>query len=90
MKAHLTLLAFVLAGGALGAVYFATLYRNVRLYVEDRRRSTAILLEVARLAFTAATFVFIAKIGGAPGLLSAALGFLFARRFVMARVERLA
>lgn len=78
----------LLAGTALGLLYFLALWATVRR-LRDSRRSVVLLLGslLARLALAALGFYFIARFGGWAQLLLAALGFTGARLFALRRVQ---
>lgn len=71
---------YLLAGMALGAVYFALLLRTVRLLVSKEAAVRIVPLYILRLAVAVAGFWLIAQ-QGAPPLLLALLGFLGGRHF---------
>ena len=69
---------YLAAGLALGALYFALLFRTVRLHASQASAAQVIPLYVIRLAAALAAFWVIAQ-QGALSLLLALLGFLIAR-----------
>lgn len=75
-----------LAGLALGAAFFTLLRVNVSLY-GSRHWPAGIALHLVRWALLATALVLAAR-AGAPSLLSAGLGILAARTFVMRRDAR--
>ena len=69
---------YLLAGAALGGVYFYLLLRTVRLYTAEAKAALVVPLYLLRLAAAGAAFWFIAQQGALPLLLALA-GFLLAR-----------
>lgn len=69
---------YLVAGLALGAMYFALLLRTVRLHASQSSAIEIIPLYVVRLGAAASVFWAIAQQGALP-LLLALLGFLIAR-----------
>ncbi len=69
---------YLMAGAALGAVYFALLLRTVRLHASQAAAIYIIPLNFMRLAVALAAFWIIAQQGALPLLLTL-LGFLIAR-----------
>jgi F1F0 ATPase subunit 2 len=65
-------------GGFIGAIYFAALAWNVRLYTGHGSGWVALLLHLSRLAVAIAAFTLCARQGAAPVLASLA-GFLLIR-----------
>lgn len=88
----MTMLALLLACGALGALvgvaYFATLGWNVRFYFRERRGWAAVATHVARFVVVMLCFAAIARGAGAGALLSAFAGFLVVRTVAIRRVQR--
>lgn len=76
---------FLMAGAALGTVYFVLLLRTVRAYAGRATAGRIIAVSVARFAAAGAAFWVIAQQGAAP-LLLALLGFLIARIVVQRRI----
>jgi F1F0 ATPase subunit 2 len=74
---------WLLAGAALGMVYFALLHRTLRLSLSGARTAHVLPLYVLRLAVAAGAFWAIAQYGALPLLL--ALGGFLAARFVVQR-----
>ena len=72
---------FVLLGGVLGAIHFATLRHNVRAYLGGAG-IRAVALHLARIALVGTAFALIAGAGALP-LLAALAGFLLARLYVL-------
>ena len=79
--APLELLAYLLAGIALGAFYFYALMRTVRLHMAHAALSKVLPLYLLRGGVALAAFWMIAQQGAGP-LLSALLGFVGARFLV--------
>ena len=79
---------FGLLGALLGAGYFAALRQNVERYIQGAPLGPTLALHLGRLLLAGLAFVLIAR-AGAPALLSALAGFLFARalavRFIRSR-----
>ncbi len=69
---------YLLAGAALGGIYFFLLLRTVRLYTAEAKAALVVPLYLLRLAAAGAAFWFIAQQGALPLLLALA-GFLLAR-----------
>jgi NhaP-type Na+/H+ or K+/H+ antiporter len=80
------LAACLVAGIALGAAYFFTLWRSARLLGEDGSATAAVALMAGRFALLGAA-LFLASLLGAGPLLAAALGVLIARFASMRRVR---
>jgi hypothetical protein len=76
-------LGWAALGAALGAVFFATLAYNARLYLGPWSR--AVLLQLGRLALLTALLVCAARRGAWP-LIAAGAGILAARPVVTARL----
>lgn len=74
----LTLLIFLFAGAALGALYFFLLHRSVMLHASRAPAIRVVPLHMVRLAAAVAAFWIIAQAGPVP-LLLALLGFILAR-----------
>jgi F1F0 ATPase subunit 2 len=74
-------LPFVLLGGVLGAVHFATLRLNVRAYLGGAA-AWGIGLHLGRVALAGAAFALIARAGALP-LLAALAGFVLARLYAL-------
>jgi F1F0 ATPase subunit 2 len=72
---------FVLLGGALGAVHFATLRHNVESYLSGSTLR-AIGQHLGRVALAGAAFALIARYGALP-LLGALAGFVLARLWAL-------
>lgn len=72
-------------GLLIGLAHFATLARAVRRHVGEGSRATAFALHVARMVAVVGTWVLIARLAQAPGLLAAFVGFLIARPIAVAR-----
>ncbi len=79
---------FVGFGLVLGVAHFGSLASEVRRYVRGGARAHIVALHVARMLALAGVWVLIARFGRAPGLLAAFVGFLVARRVVVARGNR--
>lgn len=79
---------YLVAGAALGAVYFALLYRTVFVTGAQVSALRTVLLFVARLGAAVIVFWVIAQQGATP-LLSAALGFFLSRLLAQRLVGRL-
>lgn len=75
------LLAYLLAGIALGSFYFYALLRTVRLHMAQAALSKVLPLYLLRGGVALAAFWVIAQQGAGP-LLSALLGFVGARFMV--------
>jgi F1F0 ATPase subunit 2 len=73
------LLAYGMLGALVGAIYFATLGWNVRLYTRGRHATRAVAMHGTRLLAVAGCFAAIARVAGAGALLAAFVGFLAAR-----------
>jgi F1F0 ATPase subunit 2 len=83
MSLAATLVAALLGGLALGAVYFAALDWSVRRLLESRGGAASMALSlVLRLALAAAVFLVAVRGGGWPALLAALGGFLIVRTAV--------
>ena len=80
-----TAAAFV-AGLALGTVFFASLWRNMRFYADGRPVAGAIL-HILRFLLLIAVLAGAVQFGAMP-LLSCTLGLLIGRRLVMRYMER--
>ncbi|MDA8048942.1 MAG: hypothetical protein M0002_02870 [Rhodospirillales bacterium] len=84
---------FLLAGFIAGGAFFLLLKRNVTLYLRPQLRPRglwrAIGLQALRLAALAGVLGLSAR-QGAPALLLAALGILFARTIVLRRAREAA
>lgn len=78
----MTAALWVLLGLAGGALHFALLRWNTRLYVEGSGIAQALALQTMRLAATALLLLFAATHGAMP-LLLAALGVALARPLVL-------
>jgi F1F0 ATPase subunit 2 len=72
------LASYAALGGFIGALYFAALAWNVRLYTGHGSGWKALLLHLSRLATAVAVFALCAR-QGATALLASFLGFLFIR-----------
>lgn len=81
--------AFAAAGFLLGAGYFASLRREVRLAVARRGWSSYMLSALARIAAATLFFVFAVR-WGVPSLLAAFAGFVAARQLAVRRAGRIA
>jgi hypothetical protein len=77
--------AGLLAGFAVGMVYFCLLRINARLYAEGGLRRGAIALHAARLAAAALFFWSAATFGSVP-LVAALAGFVAARTVLLRRM----
>lgn len=73
-----TTLVSVVAGTAVGLIYFAALRRSVTALVDNGGWLTPAILTIVRLVGIAIVFGFAAKLGAMP-LLAAFIGFLIAR-----------
>jgi F1F0 ATPase subunit 2 len=78
----------ILGYGALGAltalIYVSALGWNVRLYLDDRARWSAVLVHLARMVVVAAAFTLCA-LQGALALLSSLAGFQIVRTVAVRR-----
>ncbi len=81
------LLAYGVLGALIGAVYFAILDWNVRLYARSRRAAGAVAVHGARLLAIAGCFAAIVRVGGAGALLAAFAGFLAVRTAAIRRIR---
>ena len=79
-------LPFLIVGAALGLLHFGALGWNVALLTGDGSRWTGAAMLFARLAITAAVFVFVARYGAMPLLFTAA-GFAVIRPFLVRRAR---
>lgn len=80
---------FSAAGFLLGAGYFASLRRGVRLSIVSRSWLQYALRAMARIAAAALFFMFAVR-WGAPALLAAFAGFLASRHLAVRKARRLA
>lgn len=87
--AGLAVAAFAVAGFALGAGYFASLRRGVRLAVTRRAWSGYMLLAPVRVV-AAALLLSLAARWGVSALLAASAGFLAARQLALRGARRIA
>lgn len=76
------LLIGLCAGALAGALHFASLQHNLRLFL-DGRGAAAIGLQLARLCLTVGMLVIVLRLLGLPALLAAGLGLLLARQWVV-------
>jgi len=74
------------AGLALGLIHFVTLWWNAAWFSAGRPLA-ALGLQLSRFLLVVGVFVLLARTGAVP-LLAGAIGFLVARRLVLARVGR--
>jgi hypothetical protein len=65
-----------------------SLRHNVGLYLRRTAPVVAVLLHLGRLAGLVAGWVLVARVGRAPGLLEAFVGFLISRPIVATRSKR--
>lgn len=85
--AVLPILAVCLAlGGAVGALYFRSLWWTTRRFGADGRATVAVALMVGRFVLLGGA-LFLASLAGAGPLLTMALGILVARSVVVRRVR---
>lgn len=82
----LSLALHLVAGMALGVLYFYGLWWNIRLYTSGRNTAMVLALGIGRMACVAGLLV-LASLEGALPLLASALGMLIARFMVMRRVR---
>jgi len=82
------LIAAFVAGAALGAAHFGSLWWSVVL-MRDGRTALGVTIQALRFVALAAALALIAR-QGAASLLAAALGLLAARALLMRRYRRLA
>ncbi|MCL7461386.1 ATP synthase subunit I [Pseudomonas sp. NW5] len=75
----------LLAGGLIGAVHFASLALNLRLF-SSGRLLPALALQLVRVASSVAALVVVSRFGLAA-LLAAALGLLLARQLKVRRMR---
>lgn len=80
---------FAAAGLLLGAGYFASLRRGVRLSIVSHAWLQYVLRAMARIAAAALFFMFAVR-WGVPALLAAFVGFLAARRLAVRSARRVA
>ena len=80
------LAAFLVAGIALGALHFRTLWWITRRFGAEGRVTTAVALTVGRFVVLGAA-LFLASLAGAAPLLTTALGIVLARFAVVHRVR---
>lgn len=80
-------IAALLAGAALGIVYFTMLRRAVRRLATPEASFAAVIPYLLRLPLAAGGFWLIAQAGAAP-LLAALAGFVAARHAMQRRAER--
>ncbi|MDR3453740.1 MAG: ATP synthase subunit I [Rhodoferax sp.] len=78
------LVAGLAAGFVLGLAHFATLARNLRLFVAGRL-AAAFGLQCVRLAVTIACFAVLARWFGAGAVLAGLAGLLLARSWLLRR-----
>lgn len=83
----LGLIGCLLLGLAVGAAYFAAMWRSAELFAGGGRVSSGIALVAGRFALILAVLALIAIRGGALPLLATALGILVARGIAMRRVR---
>jgi F1F0 ATPase subunit 2 len=87
-SADVLLAAGSFVGGlAAGIAYFAMLRSSVDRLARQRGRLGAVALSLARISVTIAVFIFVARMGALP-LLVSFLGFLAARSLALLRVRR--
>jgi hypothetical protein len=79
------LASFAVIGFVIGTAQFASLRRNVARYIGGDARSAAIAFHVVRLLAATAAWIVVARVGRAPGLLAAFVGFLVSRPLFVAR-----
>lgn len=77
-------------GFGLGALQFASLYENVRLYIESDARTRAVLVHAARLCLAALGWLGLARLGAALGLITGLVGFVLARVLITSLAARAA
>jgi F1F0 ATPase subunit 2 len=77
----------LVAGGLTGLLHFASLGRNLDLFLSGRA-GTAIALQLGRLALSVGVLVLLLKALGLPALLAGALGLLLARQWVIRGQKR--
>jgi len=75
-------------GFALGVGALISLRKNVALYAAAGSRGAAIGLHFIRMAIVVTTFVLIARLAGARGLVFALCGFVLARLIALPRLRR--
>lgn len=86
-----TVFLWLLAGGALGCVYFPILWWTVRrLAREPGKVAWLVLGLVLRLALALAALLLAVRFGGWPGLLAALVGFIAVRTLVVRRIREAA
>jgi len=76
---------FAVAGIIVGILYFALLYRSVRLYASSAGLARVAPLHLLRGALAVSFFWIVAQQGAVP-LLAALAGFLIARTVVQRRL----
>ena len=79
--------AFAAFGIATGGLHFALLRRNIVIYLRGNGIWRAVAMQAARFSAVAGLFALAAMHGAMP-LLSAAIGVLIARHFVVYRMAR--
>jgi F1F0 ATPase subunit 2 len=80
------LAAYLVAGIALGTLYFRSFWWNVRRFADGGRLLATVALIVGRFVLLGAAFVLASRQGALP-LLMMALGVFLARSAVMRRVR---
>ena len=75
------------AGGVAGLLHFATLGRNLQLFL-DGRAMLALGLQLGRIALSVGVLVLLLRLLGLPALLAAAIALLLARQWVIGRQKR--
>lgn len=83
----LQILAGLLAGSLLGLLHFASLDRNLQLFLTGRALA-AIGLQLLRIALSVGVLVLLLRLLGLPALLAAAIALLLARQWVIGRQKR--
>jgi hypothetical protein len=73
-------------GSVIGVAFFATLQRNIELYVVQGRARAAIAIHILRLVSVTAAFALIVQFGAAA-LLGAFASFLMLRTVMTHRVK---
>jgi F1F0 ATPase subunit 2 len=78
----------LLAGAALGALYFLWLWWTLLAMVDRRRAGVWFAVNIVlRLAFALAGFALLARWGGWPSTVAGLLGFIAARTLLTRRLQ---